>query len=153
MATVKRETALGGPGADLHAAIDRGDWPAANEILNLHGASAGTVKNRGGSTPLMLAAGGKPGRKTYRLLVDALLAVGCGSTAAERSHKGKTAADYAAARGDKELAEKLRALIPTAAAAETRCRCKICGAKLRKGQSTLQYVGDKVQRGDESNPF
>jgi hypothetical protein len=98
MKHAKLRASLGGPAAELHAAIDSGDWPGAERLLQLHGAAAGTVKNRSGSTPLMLAAGGKPGRKTYRLLVDALLACGCGSSAAERNHKKKTAADIAAAR-------------------------------------------------------
>ena len=56
-------------------------------------------------------------------------------------------------RGDAALAERLRVLMPAAAATETRRRCETCGAKLRKGQSKLGFVADQVLRGEEANPL
>ena len=49
--------------------------------------AATCAKNRCGSTPLMLAAGGKCGNKLNRVLVDALLANGAGASAAEVSNR------------------------------------------------------------------
>ena len=51
------------------------------------------------------------------------------------------------------LSERLRALMPAAAAAERFDRCEICDAKLRAGQSKLQFVADQVRRGKEANPL
>ena len=141
-----------GAGADLHSAIDRGDWPSCERILKLHGSLAGNWKNSSGSTPLMQAANGKPCKKHSVLLVDALLAAGCGTSAAEKNRKGRTAADIALARGDEMLATRLRALIPAARVSEPFQRCEHCSAKLRR-RSKLEFVADKVRRGEEVNPL
>ena len=79
------------PGMLLHAAIEKNNWPKAQAVLAMHGATAGAAKNLRGSTPLMLAANGKCGRQN-KLLIEELLADGNGgaASAAERNKKGKT---------------------------------------------------------------
>ena len=141
------------PGILLHAAISRNDWPACKTILDEHRDVAGACKNRCGSTPLMLAADGKCGKNSTRLL-EALLEEGNGgaASAAERNRKGKTAADIAQARGALALAVRLRALEASAAADEVFMRCTHCAAKLRP-RSKLEFLGDKVSRGEETNPL
>lgn len=139
------------PGLLLHAAINNNDFLECKRLLVEHGAKASTVKNRNGSTPLMLAANGKCGRDNPRL-VEALLVDGSGGcdTAAEKNKKGKTAADIAFARGATALGNRLRALELDAAVQEDFNRCCICRAKLRR-RSKLEFVHDKVSRGEENN--
>lgn len=76
-------------GALLHAAMEakKPDWAVIESIITTYGAAATCAKNRCGSTPLMLAAGGKCGNKLNRVLVDTLLANGAGASAAEVSNR------------------------------------------------------------------
>ena len=103
--------------------------------------------------------------------------------------RGKSAADVAEGRGKTVLAQRLRALEPTAAASEMaagtclkhrapgatlaptrtialtltrpsiptpvgKClRCPVCQKKLRKGQTKLETLRDRVLRGQEDNPL
>ena len=77
--------------------------------------------------------------------MEALLAHGAASSAAEKTSKGRTAADLAEARGASALAVRLRVLEPAAALEEReqgRCsRCEICQRKLRRGQTKLEVRG------------
>jgi len=140
------------PGLLLHAAIKDNNLEECLRLLQKHGKKASVVKNSSGTTPLMEAANGGCGKENNSQLVEALLAAGANESAAERSKKGRTAADIAEARGANALAKRLRALEKEATKKEHFARCKICQAKLRR-RSKLEFVRDTVLRGEETNPL
>eukprot|EP00571_Detonula_confervacea_P009570 CAMPEP_0172316682 /NCGR_PEP_ID=MMETSP1058-20130122/29078_1 /TAXON_ID=83371 /ORGANISM="Detonula confervacea, Strain CCMP 353" /LENGTH=520 /DNA_ID=CAMNT_0013031047 /DNA_START=52 /DNA_END=1614 /DNA_ORIENTATION=+ len=155
------------PGILLHTAISRNNFQTCQTILSTHGSIAGTYKNARGSTPLMLAAEGKPSKRTSLQLIELLLQDGMGGmeSAAERSRKGRTAADILSARAGSEgggqprlveLAARLRSYECGAAECENFDRCPIphCRAKLpARGRTKLHFVADEVRKGSECNPL
>jgi hypothetical protein len=140
------------PGELLHQAMARNDLYTCRQILACPatGPTAATHKNFRGSTPLMLAADGKCGKKMSLVLVDLLLNAGADTSAAQKSRNGRTAADMAAARGALSLADKLRCLEQPAEEKEEFGRCVHCKGKLRK-RSKLAFLKDRVGRNEEQN--
>ncbi|CAK0874716.1 unnamed protein product [Prorocentrum cordatum] len=146
-----RREALASLGIEARAlveAIERGDeeeaasllaGPRAPELLR--------ARSLRGMTPLMLVGAGacSPG------LAERMLALGAEAAGVSlRSHKGRTAADYAELHGRPELALRLRALMAQRLAEGGRALCGVCGVEVAR-RPKLHEVVARCSSGEERN--
>ena len=137
----------------LHAALEAKqlDLDLIRHLATQYGANG---KNSRGSTPLMIAANGKGSKRHNKALVDILLQHGkAAQSLQETDKKGRTATMIAQQRPCPPLAKRLQILEQTTTIPQekTCTRCATCRRKLRKGQSKLETLRDRVQRGQETN--
>lgn len=169
--------------SELHAALRRQPASLA-EVRDVVHASDGqarltlvNAKSAEGVTPLMLAVqvggGGRrrqnsPEAREAAEIVRFLLESGATLSVAAHGKSRRTAADYAAAHGKAELAERLKALEISALAAcgeaaarttcseaaarrEPRLRCGLCGDQF--GPNKLALAHERARRDEEPNPL